>query len=76
MPRYIPQDFNQSRLLAVCLSHQLMPGTLEFAIHELIEKEMDLSELDGRYRNEDGGRPAYDPRVLLKAVLLAYSRGV
>ena len=29
-----------------------------------------------RYRNDETGAPAYDPAVMLKIVLLAYSRGV
>src|SRR5208337_391687 len=28
------------------------------------------------YRNDDTGRRAYDPRILLKVVLLGYSRGL
>ncbi len=31
---------------------------------------------DGKYRNDDMGRRAYDPRILLKVVLLGYSRGL
>jgi transposase len=29
-----------------------------------------------RYRNDDTGTPAYDPVILLKIVLYAYSKGV
>jgi transposase len=53
-----------------------MPGTLEFAIHTLVEARMDLAVFDERYNNDDTGRSAYDPKVLLKVVLLAYSRGI
>jgi transposase len=42
----------------------------------LIENELDLSVFDQDYNNDDGGRPAYDPRVLLKVIILAYSKGV
>ena len=37
---------------------------------------MDLSCFDDRYENDETGRLAYDPKVLLKIVLLAYSRGL
>jgi len=37
---------------------------------------MDIIGLDSRYKNDDEGRPAYDPRILLKVVLLAYTRGI
>ena len=30
---------------------------------------------DPEYRNEDGGRPAYNPAILLKIILFAYSKG-
>lgn len=53
-----------------------MPGTLEFAIHTLVEKRLDMSIFQGKYRNDETGRAAYDPKILLKVVLLAYSRGL
>ena len=53
-----------------------MPGTLEFAIHTLVETRMDFSIFEDRYKNDETGRSAYDPRVLLKVVLLGYSRGL
>jgi hypothetical protein len=31
---------------------------------------------EGKYRNDETGRAAYDPKILLKIVLLAYSRGL
>jgi transposase len=37
---------------------------------------MDLSMFDGRYNNDETGCPAYDPKILLKVVLFAYSRGL
>ena len=36
-------DYRQSVLLPVSLEDQLMPGTLEFAIHTLVEKRLDMS---------------------------------
>ncbi len=47
-----------------------MPGTLEFAIHTLAEGRMDMSVFEGKYQNDETGRRAYDPKVLLKVVLL------
>ncbi len=38
--------------------------------------ETDLSELEARYRNDETGASAYAPALLLKIVLLAYSRGI
>jgi transposase len=63
-------------LLPVDLSCQLSPGTFPHALHYLLDHKIDLSELEGRYRNDEAGAPAYAPRVLLKIVLLAYSHGI
>jgi len=76
MARYKTYDYRQRVLLPVSLEDQLMPGTLEFAIHTLVEKRLDMSIFDGKYRNDETGRAAYDPKVLLKVVLLGYSRGL
>jgi transposase len=76
MARYKRYDYTQKVLVPVSLEDQLTPGTLEFAIHTLVETRMDLSVFDGKYSNDETGRLAYDPKVLLKVVLLAYSRGL
>jgi transposase len=76
MAKYKPYNYAQSTMVAVNLSDQLMPGTLEYAIHHLIESRIDLSIFNERYKNDDTGSPAYDPKVLLKIVLLGYSRGL
>jgi len=76
MGKYKHYDYSQNVMIPVSLDEQLMPGTLEFAIHALVENRMDMSIFDGRYNNDETGRWAYDPKVLLKVVLLAYSRGL
>jgi transposase len=60
----------------VVLAEQIQPGTFEFALDHLVDHELDCSALDAKFDNDDGGAPAYDPRVMLKIVLLAYSRGI
>jgi transposase len=76
MAKYKYYDYSQNVMIPVSLDEQLIPGTLEFAIHALVENRMDMSIFDGRYTNDETGRWAYDPKVLLKVVLLAYSRGL
>ena len=76
MPKYKSYNYNQTTLVSVDLEKQLPPGSMEFAIHYLVDNEIDLSCFDTRYKNDDEGRPAYDPRILLKVVLLAYARGI
>ena len=76
MAKYKTYNYSQEVLIPVSLEDQIMPGTLEFAIHTLIETRMDMSVFDERYRNDETGRSAYDPKVLLKVVLFGYSRGL
>ena len=64
------------RLIPVNLEEQLVPGTLEFAIHTLVDTRIDMSIFDDRYKNDDTGRLAYDPKIMLKVILLGYSRGL
>ena len=64
------------KLLPVDLDRQLVPGTFEHALNYLVDHELDLSALEARYCNDEQGASAYDPAVLLKIILLAYSRGL
>lgn len=75
MARYKDYSYDQQKLLPIRYSEQILPGTFEFTLHHLID-EIDLSVFDGRYQNDDTGAPAYDPRLLLKIILFAYSRGI
>jgi transposase len=76
MARYKPYDYNQLMMVPVSLEDQLMPGTLEYAIHHVVEERLDLSMFDDRYSNDETGRTAIDPKVLIKIVLFGYSRGM
>jgi transposase len=76
MAKYKYYDYSQSALIPLSLEEQLMPGTLEFAIHTLVETRMNTSIFDRRYDNDETGRLAYDPKILLKVVLFGYSRGL
>ena len=75
MARYKPQDRN-SLLLPVVLSEQIVLGSFAFALDYLVDNELDLTALDAQFRNDEVGASAYDPRVMLKIVLLAYSQGL
>ena len=65
MARYKAIDTNP-RFLAVDLAQQLLPGTLEHALHHLLTHAIDLSHFDARYRNDETGAPAYPPVMLLQ----------
>jgi transposase len=76
MAKYKPYDYAQRMMIPVSLEEQLVPGTLEFAIQTLVEDRMDMVVYEDRYQNDETGRMAYDPKILLKVVLLGYARGL
>ncbi len=76
MARYKPNDYNQLMMVPVSLEEQLIPGTLEYAIHHVVEERLDMSIFDDRYCNDETGRKAIAPKVLIKIVLFGYSRGM
>ena len=76
MARYKEYDYRQGKFIPISFDKQILPGTFEYTLHYLIDNEIDLSFFDTRYCNDDTGAPAYDPAVLLKIILYAYSRGI
>jgi transposase len=76
MAKFKPLNENQLVMLPISLQDQLVPGTLEHTISELVDKHIDLSVFDGRYNNDDTGASAIHPKILLKVILLAYARGM
>jgi transposase len=76
MPRFKEHDYSQGRFLSVDLGKQIQPGTFEYTVSHLIDHQIDLSVFDSKYRNDETGAPAFDPAVLLKIILVAYSRGM
>ncbi len=76
MPKFIPYDPNQSKMVVINYADQLQAGSFEFAINHIIDHKLDLTIFYPRYQNDEGGRPAYDPAILLKIILFAYSKGI
>jgi transposase len=64
------------KLIPVSYAEQILPGTFEHTLCGLVDEELNLSAFDERFKNDDNGAPAYDPRVLLKVVLFAYAKGI
>jgi len=50
-------------------------GTFEYALSHIVDNRLDLSAFDKRYCNDKKGAAAYSPAVMLKVILLGYSRG-
>jgi Transposase and inactivated derivatives len=76
MARYKEYSYDQGKLIPISFHKQIVPGSFEFALNDIVYNVLDLSVFEGRFCNDETGAPAYDPRVLLKIVLYAYSRGI
>ena len=76
MARYKHYDYRQTKMLPVSFDRQVLPGTFEYTLNYLIDEKLDLSVFEARYTNDENGAPAYDPAILLKIVLFAYSKGI
>jgi len=46
MPQYKPYSCAQTVMLPVSLEAQLIPGTLEFAIHMLVDSRVDVGAFE------------------------------
>ncbi|MEN6586450.1 MAG: IS1182 family transposase [Sulfuricella sp.] len=75
MPRYKPVH-KGLKLLPVDFDKQVQPGSFEHALCHLVDHELDLGGFHARHKNDREGASAFDPAVLLKIILLAYSRGI
>ncbi len=77
MPRYIHSDKEQDNLfIPLRLSDQIVDGTLASTIQYMVDTKIDMSIFDQKLHNDMTGRPAYNPRVLLKLILFAYANGI
>ena len=76
MASYKHYDYEQLIMAPISLEEQLIPGTLEYAIHYIVEERLDMSIFDARYSNDDTGRKAINPKLLIKIILFGYSMGM
>ena len=76
MSRFMAFDPNQPMLLPVDLREALPEDHPALLIGELVER-LDLSEVLAALPEEDvGGRPGFDPRMMVRVWLYAYASGV
>jgi len=75
MARYKPYDLNQTKMIPLSYADQIIEGSFEYALNEIVEERLDMSVFEPRYHNDATGRLAYDPKVLLKVVVYGYYRG-
>ena len=76
MARYKDYDLNQAKMIPISYADQVVEGSFEHALNEIVEEQLDLSAFERRYANDATGRLAYDPKVLLKIVLYGYYKGL
>ena len=76
MARYKPYDVNQVTLIPVSFPDQILPGSFEYALNEIVDEHIDLRAFEARYQNAATGCLAYDPAILLKIVLFGYYKGL
>lgn len=76
MARYKETNYAQGQFISIAFEHQILPGTFEHALNYIVDNKLKFEALDAARKNDETGAPAYDPRVMLKIVLFAYSRGV
>ena len=76
MPRFKDANYDQVKMIPIAFDRQILPDSFEFTLSELIDNELDLSRFHQHYSNDETGCPAYDPAILLKIIILAYSKGI
>jgi transposase len=76
MPRYKPYSYAQTTMIPICFDRQIRPGSFEFALGHIVDNHLDLAVFNSNFINDETGAPAYDPAIMLKIVLYAYSRGM
>jgi transposase len=76
MARYKEYSYDQTMMIPVSFEKQILPGTFEYTLCHLIDDQIDMSVFEDHYENDETGAPAYDPAILLKIILFAYSKGI
>ncbi len=75
MGNFLPYNQAQLMLLPPEIREMIPEDHLVFGIDAVVEG-LDLSFIYEKYRNDEGGRRSYHPKMLLKVLLYAYAMGV
>lgn len=76
MANFKDNSNEQGMFIPVSFEEQIIPGTIEYAIYDIVENYIDTSSLDKKFNNDVTGRKAYSPKTLIKIILLAYAKGI
>ncbi len=63
-------------MIPISYEKQIEAGISEYTIDYIVDNIIDTTKLERKYKNDETGAKAYSPKVLLKIVFLAYSRGI
>jgi transposase len=74
--KYTEAEYGQGLFLTINLKEQLLPGTFEYMLNDLIGKKVDLSIYDMNYKNDMTGARAIPPCVLIKLIIYGYTKGI
>lgn len=75
-PSFRKYDPEQTLLLPPNLDEWLPKNHLARIVARVVDDDLQLEPLLATYANEEGGQPAFHPRMLLKIVLYGYCTGV
>ena len=67
MPNFKQYSYDQSAMVVLNFLDQLELDRFALTLHHLIDNRIDLSVFYEKYKNDGGGRTAYDPAILLSA---------
>lgn len=76
MAKYRSYDPKQSQFFVLQPEKLLEENPLLSTIDTFVEENVDLASFSEKVRNDSGGRPAIDPRLLLKLLFYSYATGV
>jgi transposase len=75
--KYTDAENGQSYFLPVNLKAQLLPGTFEYMLNDLInDGTIDVSIFDKNYKNDATGATAIPPAALIKLIIYGYRKGI
>ncbi|MDR0457230.1 MAG: transposase [Treponema sp.] len=74
--KHTEAENGQGFFMSVNLKEQLLPGTFEYMLNDLIGKRIDISMFDKNYRNDQTGAKAIPPAVLIKLIIYGYLKGM
>ncbi len=76
MANLIYANTNQIAMITINFQEQIELDPFAKTLHNLIENHIKLDAFYDQYKNDRGGRKAYDPAILLKLIIFSYYKGI